>query len=691
MIDVRELTIDYQTSSGAVRAVDGINFSLAPSEILGLVGESGSGKSTVAMALVGHTAPAARVRKGEVLWNGHNLLTMPAPLIALYRGKRIGFVPQNSATGLSPHLRIGSQFAEVVMQHGLALTRNEALLLAKNQFALVGLPTPEKLLGRYPHELSGGQQQRVSIALAIACRPELLVLDEPTTGLDVTTQLRIVELLRDLRSRFGIGMLYVTHDLGLLSQIADRVGVMYAGRLIEIASNAQLFAGPLHPYSRGLIASVPGFETTGPRSRPLGGLLERRSLPSGCAFFPRCDHARPSCATTRQSLEPARVGHDVACQRWQSIESESTQPPADEMVGARSSASGHAPLVELESVSITYRRRSRLRRLFKPSDELVVSELSLSIREGEIFALVGESGSGKSTIARTLSGLLAPLAGSIRFRGMPLAGRLRERTLELKRQIQYVFQNPDASLNPRERVRRAVGRPLKLYYHVDWADLGMRVARALQEVRLDSSYADRFPDQLSGGERQRVAIARGLAAEPSLILCDEVLSALDVSVQASIIDLLARLRRETGVAMLFISHDLAVVRKLADRTGVLFRGSLVEIGPTERIFEPPYHPYTEELLLAVPSFRQRRSGAKQVPKSRNGTGSESRQGCVYAQRCPKYLGAVCDQQIPPWRPTAEGHAIRCHIPLSELASENPSAERFCSSDAHQEVSTCPQG
>jgi peptide/nickel transport system ATP-binding protein len=274
---------------------------------------------------------------------------------------------------------------------------------------------------------------------------------------------------------------------------------------------------------------------------------------------------------------------------------------------------------------------------------------------------------------------------------MPLAGRLRERTLELKRQIQYVFQNPDASLNPRERVRRAVGRPLKLYYHVDWANLGMRVARALQEVRLDSSYADRFPDQLSGGERQRVAIARGLAAEPSLILCDEVLSALDVSVQASIIDLLARLRRETGVAMLFISHDLAVVRQLADRTGVLFRGSLVEIGPTERIFEPPYHPYTEELLLAVPSFRQRRSGAKQLPKSRNGTRLESRQGCVYAHRCPKYLGAVCDQQIPPWRPTAEGHAIRCHIPLSELASENPSAERFCSSDAHQEVSTCPQG
>jgi peptide/nickel transport system ATP-binding protein len=595
-------------------------------------------------------------------------------LVGSYRGQRIGFVPQNSAMGLSPHLRIGSQFAEIVLQHGLASTRREAAVQARDHFALVGLPSPEELAGRYPHELSGGQQQRVCIAMAIACRPELLVLDEPTTGLDVTTQMRIVELLKDLRSRFKIGMLYVTHDLGLLTQIADRVGVMYAGRLIEIASTEQLFGAPRHPYSRGLIASVPSLDTNAARSPQLRGLLERRIIPQGCAFFPRCDHARPSCATTSQSLEQVDEDHDVACQRWRSIDSESASLRFDETVKVTTNRSNRARLVELEGVSLTYRKQSGWRRLLKAKDELVVPELSLSIEEGEIFALVGESGSGKSTIARALSGLLAPLSGRIHFRGTPLAGHLTDRSLEQKRQIQYVFQNPDASLNPREPVRRIIARPLHLYFRTGRDELGERVARALQEVRLDPSYASRFPDQLSGGERQRVAIARGLAAEPSLILCDEVLSALDVSVQASIIDLLARLRQETGVAMLFISHDLAVVRKLADRTGVLFRGSLVEVGSTEAIFQSPYHPYTEELLLAVPSFRQGRHGSVPIAKPVSSARDDTGRGCVYAKRCRNYRGSICDEQTPPWRSTSAGHTIRCHIPLSELASESLIAE-----------------
>src|SRR5262245_35539956 len=550
MIEVSDLSIDYETRSGTVRAVHGVSFTLSRSEILGLVGESGSGKSTLAMALLGHVAAAARVKQGRVLLHRQDLLNSPAPVIARYRGRRIGFVPQNSAMGLSPHLRIGSQFAEITLQHGVVGTRSEAIALARDHFALVGLPSPEEIGKRYPHELSGGQQQRVSIALAIACRPELLVLDEPTTGLDVTTQMRIVALLKDLRARFRMGMLYVTHDLGLLTQIADRVGVMYAGRLVEIASTEHLFAAPRHPYTRGLIASVPSLDANAPRSRQLHGLLERGTLPPGCSFFPLCDYARPSCATNSQSLEPVASGHDVACERWRSIERESADLPRDETILAPARGSKPSTLIELESVSLAYRKRRALGSLLWAEDELVVPELSLSIEEGEIFALVGESGSGKSTIARALSGLLAPGGGAIRFRGTPLAGRLSDRPLEQKRQIQYVFQNPDASLNPRELVRRVLGRPLHLYFKTNQAEFEERIARALQEVRLDPSYASRFPDQLSGGERQRVAIARGLVAEPSLILCDEVLSALDVSVQTSIIDLLARLRRETGVAML---------------------------------------------------------------------------------------------------------------------------------------------
>jgi peptide/nickel transport system ATP-binding protein len=689
MIEVRNLTIEYVTAAGRVCAVDGVTFTLSRSEMLGLVGESGSGKSTMAMALLGHVAALARVRSGEVVLDGEDLLTLPAPLLATYRGRRIGFVPQNPAMGLSPHLRIGRQFAELVLHHGIASSRAEALALAQEHFSMVGLPAPKEIAQRYPHELSGGQQQRVCIALAIACRPEMLVLDEPTTGLDVTTQMRIINLLKDLRSRLMIGMLYVTHDLGLLTQIADRVGVMYAGRLVEIASAEDLFAKPRHPYTRGLIASVPSLDNTATASRRLRGMLDRRNLPRGCAFAPRCEYAEPSCAANRQSLDAAGAGHAVACQRWRWIERNCStvfhQNAADRVDDPPTK---RPILVNIDKVSLAYRRPNVWHRLLGIANEPVVRELSLTIEEGQIFALVGESGSGKSTIARALSGLLAPLAGVIQFRGAPLAGRLGKRPLEVKRQVQYVFQNPDASLNPRERVLSGLARPLRLYFRTDRSQLEERLAHALEEVRLDPSYASRFPDQLSGGERQRVAIARGLAAEPSLILCDEVLSALDVSVQANILDLLARLRRETGVAMLFISHDLAVVRKLADRTGVLFQGTLVEVGLTESIFEPPYHPYTEELLLAVPSFRDGLRGAIRPSMPRSG-GSGGR-GCVYARRCRSYRGSICDEEVPPWRTSPSGHAIRCHIPLPELAAESLIAEPSARDPAEEQRPSIPE-
>jgi peptide/nickel transport system ATP-binding protein len=667
MLEVSDLTIDYATSSGRLRAVAGVGFTIASSEVLGLVGESGSGKSSVGMTLLGHVPATARVA-GRVLLRGEDLLGLPQKALASYRGRRIGFVPQNPAMALSPHLRIGSQFHELVLQHGIAADREEATDIARAQFALVGLAEPDEILRRYPHELSGGQQQRVCIAMAIACRPELLVLDEPTTGLDVTTQARIIDLIKDLRSRFGMAMLYVTHDLGVLSQIADRIGVMYAGRLVELAAAARLLDAPRHPYTRALIASVPSLEETSARARPLRGVLRRETLPAGCPFTPRCDYAAPECAALEQTLEPVAPAHQVACWRWRSIASEVIGEAPRPIASQGRQAPSHN-LVELQSVDLTYHgHRFWPRLLGLDETEPVVRDLSFAIGEGEIFALVGESGSGKSTIARALSGLLAPVRGSVQFRQVPLPKRLRLRPLEVKRAIQYVFQNPDASLNPRERVRSGLARPLRRYFRSPRAEISQRVAEALEEVRLDAVYADRFPDQLSGGERQRIAIARSVIAQPSLILCDEVLSALDVSVQASIIELLARLRQETGVAMLFISHDLAVVRLLADRTGVLFRGTLVESGSTEDLFEPPFHPYTEELLLAVPSYRNRlrgRSIPPHVPRRPTGV-----KGCVYAARCRHHRGRICDEEVPPWRTSASGNAIRCHIPLPELAAEN---------------------
>jgi peptide/nickel transport system ATP-binding protein len=665
MIAVEDLTIEYDTVSGPLRAVSGVSFALGRSEILGIVGESGSGKSTLAMAFLDHVAGSGRVAAGRILFEGADLLALAPTLRNAYRGKRIGFVPQNPATGLSPNLRIGAQYTELVRQHRVVLTAEEARQHATTDLALVGLPSPENLLRRYPHELSGGQQQRVCIAMAIACRPRLLILDEPTTGLDVTTQVRIIDLLKDLRSRFGMAMLYVTHDLGLLAQIADRVGVMYAGRLIEIAPAERLFAAPIHPYTRALIASAPSLDEHPAGARRLRGLLERSKLPPGCPFAPRCDFAEASCSEYQQCLEPVASDHAVACQRWRLVDTNLAAPPYERRHPPRREPE---PLLELASVSLAYRKQALFGRINNRESATVVDDLSLTIHKSEIFALVGESGSGKSTIARAIAGLLAPAEGEMRFAGRALPGRLRDRPLALKRSIQYVFQNPDASLNPRERILSGLARPLRLYFRGLNTSIPARVADALREVRLDPSYSVRFPLELSGGERQRIAIARGLIAEPSLILCDEVLSALDVSVQASVLDLLARLRAETGVAMLFISHDLAVVRHLADRTAVLFRGRIMEMGRTEELFEPPFHPYTEELLLALPAFRKRLRKPPALRSARGGT--PSRDGCAFASRCPYHLGPVCDDVPPPWRKSASGHVIRCHIALPELGELN---------------------
>jgi peptide/nickel transport system ATP-binding protein len=620
------------------------------------------------MTLLGHVPVAGRIASGRVAMDGEDILKLPEAELARWRGRRIGLGPQNPAMGLSPHIRVGRQLAEIVTCHGVAPDFAAGMEIARAEFAKVGLPDVDRMLRRYPHELSGGQQQRVCIAMALACKPKLLVLDEPTTGLDVTTQGRIIDLLGDVRRQFGIGMLYVTHDLALLSTIADRVGVMYAGRLVETAPTRQIFETSRHPYTRALIASIPDAGAQKGMGRRLRGTLRRDSLPPGCPFAPRCDFADPACTTHAQTLETAGDGHEVACERWRVILPE----PAERLEVSAEPASGRppvAPLVELRGVSLSYGRSTLWRRLASEGDRPVVRDVSLAVGEGEVFALVGESGSGKSTIAKAVSGLLEPLSGEVCFGGAALPRSLGRREIDVRRRIQFVFQNPDASLNPRESVSAALGRPLSLYFDLEPREVQERVRKALEEVRIDPSYAARFPDQLSGGERQRVAIARALVAQPSLIICDEVLSALDVSVQASIIDLLARLRAQTGVALLFISHDLSVVRQIADRTGVLFRGELVEVGATSDLFEPPFHPYTEDLLRAVPSVR-RHARSDQPTGERRAESKGGAQGCVYAARCRLHQGAVCDREPPPWHDTGSGHAIRCHIPLPELAQRS---------------------
>ncbi len=663
LVEVIDLDFAYRHGEGWLRVLHGVSFTIGRGEAFGLVGESGCGKSTVAYQLLGYRRGNSRVEGGRVLFKGTDLLRLDRPALDRLRGNRVSLVPQNPTTALSPGMRVGLQVGEVLQFHGVSPGGEAGRVV--DLFRLVGLPNPETIGRRYPHQLSGGQQQRVCIAVALACEPDLVVLDEPTTGLDVTTQEQIIGLLASLRARLGMSMLYVTHDLGVMAQIADRVGVMYAGRMVEIAPTATLFAAPRHPYTRGLIASVPQIEEAGkPVGRALRGMLRRDELPAGCPFQPRCDFAEGPCATEVQRLDIVAEGHLVACRRWRAL----APPEAVSGSGAPAAARDRAvpePVLRLDGVSLGYGAARRWAGLLGSSAAMVVDDLSFAIESGETFALVGESGSGKSTVARAVSGLLAPRGGRILFEGQPLPGAIGARSRALRRRIQYIFQNPDASLNPRAKVGTILARPLEMFFDLDRRAIEKRVARVLDDVRLDGGYAGRYPDQLSGGERQRVAVARALVAEPALLLCDEILSALDVSVQANVLALLRGLRQEHQLSMLFISHDLAVVRTLADRVGVLFRGRLMEIGGVEAAFSPPFHPYTHELLMAVPSVHAaRRRTARSTAEKR----LTDRGGCVFAGRCAWQVGAICETTPPPWREAGSAHRIRCHIPLDELTS-----------------------
>lgn len=640
----------------------GVSLDVRAGEIVGLVGESGCGKSSLSLLLLGYRHPSARVQSGRIMFDGQDILTAGEADLTAIRGNRIGFVPQNPTTSLNPGMRVGAQIAETLKVHGRAAGKEEAKSIIVGLFKDVGLPDPEVLVRRYPHELSGGQQQRVTIAMALACGPDVVVLDEPTTGLDVTTQEQIINLLKHIREQYGTAMVYVTHDLGVLSQLADRISVMYAGHIVETAPTDVLFDYPRHPYTRGLIGSIPRIDGRRARDGRLVGYLDRREIPPGCPFQPRCPLADDQCAVEPQHLSDIDANHEVACRNWKDVKSLAYDEAAVERRAGDEDA--RDILLEVSGLGLRYGRGALIDWLNPASKPpLVVREASFAIEEAEVVALVGESGSGKSTIARAVSGLLPVAEGEIRYRGEQLAPDIDNRPLDVVRKIQFIFQNPDASLNPRQRVSSSLARPIEIFFDHSCKETLELVEKALHEVMLSGDYTRRYPDQLSGGERQRIAIARALVSQPDLLLCDEILSALDVSVQANILDLLERLRRETSVAMLFITHDLAVVRRLADRVCVLYHGQVMEIGTTENVFAPPYHPYTLSLLLSVPGSTLR---TEHVPGPVESNRQPEPNGCAFAGRCPWQPDDRCFASPPPLRSTEAGLSVRCHLPLDRL-------------------------
>jgi len=655
LIEVRNLNIAYGGPSGWTNVVQDVSFEIGRGEAFGLVGESGCGKSTVAYRLLGYGTINSFVQTGEVLFDGTDLLKLAPAALTRLRGNRIALVPQNPTTSLSPGMRVGAQIREMIATHNALPEDTTMERRIVELFALVGLPDVSH---RYPHELSGGQQQRVTIAMAVSCNPDLLVLDEPTTGLDVTTQRQIIQLLSDLRGRIGMAMLYVTHDLALLAQIADRVGVMYAGQLVEVAASDKLLSAPAHPYSRGLIASIPTMENTDRHTAGLRGVLRRDQMSTGCKFEPRCDFATPACRTTRQNLEPIGDARSVACMRWK--EAIAQQQLAVVAGPKNRTAAMSESLLSVAGLSLSYRKPSFVDKALGRTIPSVVRDIDLVLRTGEVVALVGESGSGKSTIARAISGRLPPRSGSIALEDDSLSPTLEGRSTDELREIQYIFQNPDASLNPRCSIRSILMRPLK---HFGIPADGEALEAVLESVGLHAGYLDRIPEQLSGGERQRIAIARALLVNPKLLICDEILSALDVSVQARIIELLRSLKEKHDVAMLFISHDLGVVQQLADRLAVLYHGELMQMSDTASLLTSPLHPYTEVLLEAAPSLRKDEHVTRPpaAPTSKAVPGI----GCPFAGRCPRQPGSLCAETRPPVQETANGF-IRCHLPIDGL-------------------------
>jgi peptide/nickel transport system ATP-binding protein len=668
LLEVEDLHVHFVTTRGVVRAVEGISYKVRPGEVVALVGESGCGKSVSSLAIMRLLArPAGRIVGGRILFQGRNLLDLTEDQMREIRGRDIAMIFQEPMSSLNPVLTIGFQIMEPLLIH-LGMSQHAARARAVELLKMVGIPDPERRLDQYPHQFSGGMRQRVMIAIALSCNPKLIIADEPTTALDVTIQAQILKLMKDLSRDLGIALVVITHNLGVVARYADRVNVMYAARMAEQGSAANVFARPLHPYTAGLLRSVPRLDQ--PRGRRLETIegLPPNLLdpPPGCRFAPRCAARIDACTAQVPPLELIEPHRYSACIRATQmaqvgaaglgLQSANPQPPAAKALDKEK------PLLEVRDLKTYFEISAGLSMLSRERATVrAVDGLSFHVYRGETVGLVGESGCGKTTVGRTLLRLEEASEGEFLFAGERVTRARGDALKRYRRQIQVIFQDPYSSLNPRMTVGDIIAEPMLVYK----LQPGRKAARAravdlLTQVGLFEYMAERYPHELSGGQRQRVGIARALAMQPSFIVCDEPVSALDVSIQAQIINLLEELQQKFGLTYLFIAHDLAVVRHISDRVIVMYLGKVMEIADRDTLYADPLHPYTRALLDAVPipdpaleAKRESRVLGGEVPSPLNPP-----RGCVFHTRCPLATEA-CKMQVPELREVRPRHYAAC--------------------------------
>ena len=685
VLEIDNVNISYFTRAGEIPAVIDFSLKLMAGEAVGLVGESGCGKSTVAMAIMQYMGANGDVVGGSIKFKGRDMTAMSQAELRQIRGAEIAMVYQEPMAALNPSMTLGRQLMEVPLYHEPGITEKQAYDRAVAMLADVRLPDPERVMAAYPHQISGGQQQRVVIAMALLSNPALLLLDEPTTALDVTVEAGIVELIADIAKRFGTAMLYISHNLGLILETCDRVCVMYSGEVVEEGRIADVFEAPRHPYTKGLFNAIP-LPTADKNARPLQAIRGQLPLPHerpvGCNFAPRCDHCRPGLCTDHdikmREIDHPAPDHRVRCVRWADLHND---PQTEETVTHAPMEPGEQVLAVVDMQKYYEVHDRSLKALFTGQAVRYVKaneRINFRAHRGETVAIVGESGCGKSTFAKVLMGLETATNGAINFKreGAPVED-ISEKSIDQRSPaeigaLQMVFQNPNDTLNPSHTVGAQIGRVIRKFgIATDKHEIHRRVLELLDTVKLPRDFAKRRPRQLSGGQKQRVGIARAFAGNPAMVIADEPVSALDVSVQAAVTELLMDIQREFGTTLLFISHDLSVVRYLADRVVVMYLGQIMERGTTEQIFEPPYHPYTEALLSAVPIADPGVTKRQIVLEGNLPSVLNPPKGCPFASRCPRKVGPICDDEPPPERFADDRHMIFCHIPLDELRAVEP--------------------